>query len=97
MIIELLEKIFSWSSSNKSGKEAKRRLKLIIAHDRLGLNPETVEAMRQDLLDVVSRYVEIDPDEMELSLESDQRMTVLIANLPIRRVKRFSKISTPEP
>lgn len=96
MIIELLEKMFSWSSSNKSGKQAKRRLKLIIAHDRIGLNTETLEAMRREVLEVVSRYVEIDPEETELSLESDQRMTVLIANLPIRGVKRFSKISTSE-
>ncbi|ACK71420.1 cell division topological specificity factor MinE [Gloeothece citriformis PCC 7424] len=96
MIIELLEKIFSWTSSNKSGKEAKQRLKLIIAHDRIGLNPEALESMRRELLEVVSRYVEIDPEETELSLESDQRMTVLIANLPIRQVKRFPKVRTPE-
>nr|WP_216701581.1 cell division topological specificity factor MinE [Gloeothece verrucosa] len=95
-MIELLEKIFSWSGSNKSGKEAKRRLKLIIAHDRLGINPEALEAMRKELLEVVSRYVEIDPEETELSIESDQRMTVLIANLPIRKVKRFPKMSSPE-
>jgi cell division topological specificity factor len=96
MIIELLEKIFSWSGSNKSGKEAKRRLKLIIAHDRLGINPEALEAMRKEVLEVVSRYVEIDPEETELSIESDQRMTVLIANLPIKKVKRFPKMTTPE-
>jgi cell division topological specificity factor len=47
-----------------------------------------MDAMRRDIVEVVSRYVEIDPGEMEFSLESDQRMTALIANLPVRRVRQ---------
>ena len=88
MIIDLLEKIFPWKSSLKSGDDAKHRLKFILAHDRADLNPEMVEAMRADILAVVKRYVDIDSEQMEFSLESDQRMTALIANLTIRRVKR---------
>lgn len=88
MISELLEKLFNWHKPTKSGQSAKSRLKVIIAHDRAGLNPDMLEDMRRDILEVVSRYVEIDPAETELSLESDQRMTALIANLPIRGVKR---------
>ncbi|BDA39786.1 cell division topological specificity factor [cyanobacterium endosymbiont of Braarudosphaera bigelowii] len=88
MIIDLLEKIFPWKNSLKSGDDAKNRLKFILAHDRADLNPEMVEAMRADILAVVKRYVDIDSEQMEFSLESDQRMTALIANLPIRRVKR---------
>ena len=87
MILDLLERLFG-RSTNKSGEDARRRLKLVIANDRSGLSPEMLEAMRQDILEVVSRYVEIDSEEMELSLESDQRMTALIANLPVRRVRR---------
>jgi len=83
----MLERMLSWLYPNKSGEEAKRRLKLIIAHDRASLNPAMLESMRREILEVVSRYVEIDPDAMEVSLESDQRFSVLVANLPIKKVK----------
>jgi cell division topological specificity factor len=93
-ISEILEKILPWHNP-KSRSEAKRRLKLVIAHDRAGLNPEAVEAMRREILEVVARYVEIDMEEMEFSLDSKQRMTSLTANLPIRRIKNVDRERQP--
>lgn len=86
MIQELLEKLLNWQD-NKSSDEAKRRLKLVIAHDRIGLSSDKVERMRQEILEVVAKYVEIDPEDMEFDLSSSDRMTALVANLPIRRIK----------
>ena len=72
----------------QSGDQAKKRLKLILAHDRADLSPEILDMMRQEILEVVGRYLDIDTEETELLLESDQRTTALIANFPIRRIKR---------
>lgn len=83
----LLERIFKPNASQPSGQEAKQRLKLIIAHDRSGLSEETLETMRQEILQVVARYVEVDLDSTEFNLENEEGITALIANLPIRRVK----------
>ena len=86
MLNEIIEKLFSINTP-KSREEVKRRLKLVIAHDRADLNPEIIQAMRKEILEVVSRYVEIDDSDSEFVLENHQRVTSLVANLPIRRVK----------
>lgn len=92
MIDDVLEMLFSWNRNPNSSEKAKRRLKLIIAHDRASINTDVMDAMREEILEVVARYVDVDRDEMEFSLENNQRITALIANVPIRQIKRMSDL-----
>ena len=84
MITEFFERLLT--SNRGSRDDVKRRLKLVLAHDRSTLNASTLEKMREEILVVVSKYVELDTDSLEFSIKTDSKMTVLIANLPIRRI-----------
>ena len=68
-----------------SANTARERLQLVLAHDRTDLSPDLLDRMRREILEVVAKYVEIDLDDGAVSLETEDRMTALVANLPIKR------------
>ena len=68
-----------------SASTARERLQLVLAHDRTDLSPDLLDQMRREILEVVAKYVEIDIDDGAVTLETEDRMTALVANLPIRR------------
>ena len=80
---DILNKLIGRQQS--SANTAKERLQLVLAHDRSDLSPELLDQMRREILNVVAKYVEIDMEEGAVSLETEDRMTALVANLPIKR------------
>jgi cell division topological specificity factor len=91
-LLEFLQRMIGRQAP--SATLAKQRLQLVLAHDRSDLNPELLEQMRREILEVVQRYVEIDLEEVDVSLETEDRVTALVANLPIRSAK---PVRRPEP
>ena len=79
------------SSTNCLGRQpasastARDRLQLVLAHDRSDLSPELLDQMRREIFEVVAKYVDIDLEEGDVSLETEDRVTALVANLPFRR------------
>ena len=68
--------------------DAKNRLKLVLMHDRTQLSPVLLAQMRDDMVEVISKYVEIDKSALEVNLESDESNTIaLVANIPVLRAR----------
>jgi len=62
---------------------ARNRLKVILVHDRVDLSPGKLEQLKNDLALVISKYVEIDQDGIELALTDTNRQSHLTAQIPV--------------
>ncbi len=67
----------------RSAKQAKDRLKLVLIHDRIDLNPGTLETLKDELIEVISRHVDINPEGVQIEMTQDGRQQRLIADIPI--------------
>jgi cell division topological specificity factor len=70
-----------------SGVKAKERLRLVLLSDHLALAPDVVESLRRDLLDVISRYVEVDIEHVDVTFEQRENEVAMLANVPILSVR----------
>lgn len=69
---------------NKSANQAKERLKFVLIHDRTDLTPASLEAMRDEMIEVISRYIDIDPQAMRIEVNQEGREQRLIADIPLK-------------
>ena len=81
-----------------SGSVASNRLKLVLTYDRSGTtnNSELMKLLKRDLIKVISEYIEIDDDELFFDIrtsqnESDFVTSELVANIPIKRIKKLPR------
>lgn len=67
----------------KSARRAKDRLKLVLIHDRIDLNPGGLADLKDELIEVISRHVDIDPSGVRIEMAQDGRQQRLIADIPL--------------
>lgn len=80
-----------------SGSVAKDRLKLVLVSDRANCSPELMEQIKNDIISVISKYVEIDLEGLDIKIQqteledSNNTVPALFANIPIRELKSKNK------
>jgi cell division topological specificity factor len=72
----------------KSANSAKERLQLVLIHDRTDLTPAELDSLKDDLIETISRHIEIDPTAVTINVAHDGRSQRLVADIPLRSVGR---------
>jgi cell division topological specificity factor len=88
---EMIRKWFGKETDGADSKNvAKDRLRLVLVHDRSMLPPETLDALRAELVEVVSRYFEVDHATLSMDVQRTRESWALMVNLPLRRARSAS-------
>lgn len=88
-MFELIQRMFGREASC-SKDIAKERLRLVLVHDRVNVSPQFMEVLKEDMIRVISSYMEINEKEMEVNLTHTSNSVALVANIPVNRMKRGS-------
>ena len=72
----------------KSAHQAKERMKLVLIHDRTDLPPGAMDALKDELIAVISRHIEIEPESVRIEMTHEGREQRLIADIPLRPARR---------
>ncbi len=83
----MLSKIKQMFRSEKSGNVAKNRLKVIIMQDRTNFTPVMMEHLKNDLMEVFNKYLEIEESGLEFNLDKENEEVGLSISIPIRKVR----------
>jgi cell division topological specificity factor len=81
----------NFSKKQRSGDIAKNRLQLVLFQDRMNTSPRMLEMLKSDIIKVIATYVEIDEDELDITIGGGQGSDdgpSLLANIPIKGWKK---------
>ncbi len=91
-IYNTVAKFFRPQEEDASKSVATNRLKLVLMQDRTNLTPKILEQMRSELIDLLSRYVEMDKELLELNFEQEGDQVALMLSIPVIRAKDEEEI-----
>ena len=88
----------SEKNTNNSKDAAKERLHLVLMQDRANVSADFLDLMRQEIIDVIKKYIEVDENEIDVRLTNKQNVDgttgapALYANIPIVNIKQNQKM-----
>jgi len=84
-----LERLFQRQEPS-SGRVAKERLRLVLTQDRAGISPALLDTLKDEIIEVISRHVDVEVDAVEVTVSQSNRASSLVADIPLRK-RRVSR------
>ncbi|NKQ35651.1 MAG: cell division topological specificity factor MinE [Chloroflexi bacterium] len=81
-----LDKFFG--NKEKSGATAKKRLQMVLIHDRSEISPGMLQLIQDDIIQVIAKRLEIDPESVEVKVDQSEREGYLVAEVPLAQTTR---------
>lgn len=75
-----------FGQKEKSGAVAKKRLQMVLIHDRSDISPGLIEQIKDDIIEVIAKRLAIDPDNVVVNLAQTAQESRLVAEIPIVQV-----------
>ena len=88
-MVDFIERIFG--KNRKSANQAKERLQLVLVHDRINMTNSALDDLKDEIIGVISRHIDIDPNAVIIEMSQEGRQQRLIADIPIKGAKRGNR------
>jgi cell division topological specificity factor len=85
-MLELISRVFGREQA--SAGVAKERLRLVLVHDRGVGEPQFLNSLKEELMAVIKRYLEVDDDDQAVRIETRSDQVALVVDIPVRSMKR---------
>ena len=82
-MLQILERLMGRYRKSSSGKVAKERLRLVLAHDRANIPPGLLDTLKDEIIAVISRHIAIDAEDVQVTFSQDAQESRLVADIPL--------------
>ena len=78
-----IKSFFRRSPQPSSREAAKQRLQLVLVHDRNQIEPGMLEIIKDEIIAVISKHVDIDSTSVQVNFTEGERESKLVADIPL--------------
>jgi cell division topological specificity factor len=86
----------SHQNKDRSSQIAKDRLQFVLVQDRINMTSDKLQAMKQEIIEVISKYVSVDLENVDFALTNRERDGLLIAEIPFTQVEDTNSDTSTE-
>lgn len=92
---DLYDRVLSFFTSQTSDDSriiAKSRLRTVLMQDRVGFSERAMQMLKDDMIESISKYLEIEVDSFDLSIDANENATILNLSIPVLRARTDEEI-----